>query len=116
VVVLSAYVDTQQQLPVEVTFRKPIRIKTLLAKLRELLPSPAELNKQVLSPAPNHQSMGGLLAYLVSIQVTCCQCGLRLGTYELEIPRGVHDAFHALLSRRNDINLRQRAASMRCRA
>jgi len=37
---LSAYVDTQQQLPVEVTFRKPIRIKTLLAKLRELPPSP----------------------------------------------------------------------------
>ena len=36
--------------------------------------------------------------------------------HELEIPRGDHDAFHALLSRRNDINLRQRAASMRCRA
>jgi CheY-like chemotaxis protein len=40
VVVLSAYVDTQQQLPVDATFRKPIRIKALLAKLRELLPSP----------------------------------------------------------------------------
>ena len=38
IVILSAYIDTQQELPVDATFTKPVRIEALLAKVRQLLP------------------------------------------------------------------------------
>ena len=38
IVMLSAYADTQQQLPVDAAFTKPVRIKALLTKVRQLLP------------------------------------------------------------------------------
>ena len=44
IVILSAYVDTQQRLPVDATLTKPVRIEALLAKVRELLPQ--VLNKR----------------------------------------------------------------------
>jgi hypothetical protein len=37
--VLSAYIDTQHELPVDAAFAKPVRMEALLAKVRELLPS-----------------------------------------------------------------------------
>jgi len=39
IVVLSAYIDTQHELPVDAAFAKPVRMEALLAKVRELLPS-----------------------------------------------------------------------------
>ena len=38
IVILSAYADTQQQLPVDAAFTKPVRIEALLTKVRQLLP------------------------------------------------------------------------------
>jgi CheY-like chemotaxis protein len=38
IVVLSAYIDTQQELPVDAAFAKPVRMEALLSKVRELLP------------------------------------------------------------------------------
>jgi hypothetical protein len=50
IVILSACIDTQQRLPVDATLIKPVRIKALLAKVRELLPPrPFETNAR---PAP----------------------------------------------------------------
>jgi len=38
IVILSAYIDTQEGLPVDATFTKPVRIEALLTKVRHLLP------------------------------------------------------------------------------
>jgi CheY-like chemotaxis protein len=38
IVILSAYIDTQQELPFDAAFKKPVRFGALLTKVRELLP------------------------------------------------------------------------------
>ena len=38
-VILSAYVDADGELPADASFAKPVRIGAILAKIRELLPS-----------------------------------------------------------------------------
>lgn len=39
IVLLSAYIDTQLELPVDAALKKPVRIGALLAQVRQLLPA-----------------------------------------------------------------------------
>ena len=48
VVLLSAYIDADSESPADASFAKPVRIRALLSKIRELL----TMNKQVSPPSP----------------------------------------------------------------